>query len=154
MRKEILFAIGAGLIFGLIIAFGVWRANKNIAQNAQPASPTAFESQKITNVKDNNQNIPTTEEVFLALTTPENMDVYTQNPVVVSGKSKQGAWITVSTEDEDFTLKTNLQGDFSQEIDLTPGINQVVITAFDDTGNWKSENLNLVFSSKFETKNE
>lgn len=151
MRKEILFAIGAGLIFGLIIAFGVWRANKDIKETSQ-TSPTPTADQKTT-PKTQTAN-PVQEEMFLTLISPEDMDVYTQNPIIVSGKSRQDSWVTISTEEEDYTLKVNGQGDFSQEVELTPGINQLVVTAFDESGNWKSENLNLVFSSRFAKENE
>lgn len=136
MKKEVLFAILAGLGLGLIIAFGVWRANVAL-------SPTGKES-KI-------EASPTPKPEFaITLVKPATNDVFTGNPVVVSGITKANAYIAISGEDEDYAFQADAKGSFETEVELTAGVNQLLIVAFDEKGSEVSQKLLLLFSSEFE----
>lgn len=137
MRKEIIFAILAGVTFGLIIAFGVWRAN--IALRPDGASTTAPED--TSRVAD--------ESYGITIAKPQDYQVMTTSPVVLTGISKPNIWIVISAEEEDYVAKTDGSGEFEIEVDIVGGVNEIIITAFDASGAEVQEKLTLVYSSEF-----
>ena len=133
MRKEVLFAILAGLSLGLVIAFGVWRANIALS----PKNP------------DQSEASPTPKPEFaITLASPSDLDVFTENPVTLSGITKANAFVAVSTEEEDYTTQADTKGSFEIEVELIGGVNQIVMTAFDEKGSEVTQKLLLVFSTK------
>jgi len=138
MRKELIWVAVIGISFGLIIAFGVWRINASL-NGSRPgpvqATPAA-------------QNPG--EELKVTLSTPENGDVVTVSPVSVSGITKPLAWIVVSGESGDYILQSDENGIFSQNVDLTPGINQIKITALDSNDSQTLQKVLVVYSSAFQ----
>lgn len=139
MRKEIFFAIFAGGIIGLVIAFGVWKTNQAFKPKTEEAGEPI---QQIVS----NSNL----EFGLTLATPESEDVITENPVVITGATKSNSFVNVSGEEEDITLKSSQDGSFEAEIDLVGGVNQVIVTVFDENGNSIEEKLTLVYSTEFD----
>lgn len=137
MRKEIVWVIGIGIVFGLIVAFGIYRINSNIVKN--PQSP---------------QNTPTPKpgspELKITLNKPEDNDVVTENFITVSGITKSLAWVTVSGEKDDYIVQADESGVFSQDVNLVPGVNQIKITAFDSAGNENASKVLVVYSSSFQ----
>ncbi len=139
MRKEVLWAAGIGISFGLIIAFGAWRINSAIKPTPTPV--TGFTP------------IPTpTSDFKITLDKPENEDVVTDSIVAVSGLTKANTLVTVSAENADYILRSNADGTFSQDTELIPGINQIKITAFDENGNSSLDKVLVVFSSSFQVR--
>lgn len=138
MRKEILFAILAGVLFGLVIAFGIWRLNSSLNSN----SPNNTQD---TNQQQTNNN----GELSISIAKPDNMQVFTSSTTTISGITSPNAWVVISGENEDWTIKADADGGFSQEVKLTGGVNQMVITAFDENLNSTNTNLDLIYSSEF-----
>jgi hypothetical protein len=135
MRKEILFAIAAGALFGLIIAFGIWRLNSSL---------TPKETKTV-----NNAPSPT-PEFGLSLADPNQNQVIVKSPVKIIGITKPHSWIVASGEEEDYLAKSNEDGSFEINVDLIGGVNQILLTTFDKPGSFVTENLTLVFSSQFQ----
>ena len=134
MRKEVLFAILAGLTLGLVIAFGVWRANIALS----PKNP------------DQSEVTPTPKPEFaITLAGPSDLDVFSENPVTLSGITKANALVAVSTEEEDYTTRADTKGSFEIDVELIGGVNQIVITAFDEKGSEVTQKLLLAFSTEF-----
>lgn len=121
MRKEVIFAIAAGIIVGVVLALGIWRANTALSE---PENPQVASS-------STEQTTPTPSEMFgLTLSEPENLDVKTQNPTLISGLSSPSTWIALISDTGDSLLtKTDESGAFSQEINLSGGINQITAIA-------------------------
>jgi hypothetical protein len=138
VRRELIWVAIIGISFGLIIAFGVWRINTSLDKSKPgPIQPTPFA-----------QNPG--EELKVTLNTPENDDVVTVSPVSVSGITKPLAWIVVSGTTGDYILQSDENGIFSQNVDLTPGINQIKITALDSNGSQTLQKVLVVYSSAFQ----
>lgn len=146
MRKEVIWAIGAGILFGLVIAYGVVRINSALKPKGEKAeaSPTPA---------------GITSEFKITLDKPENEDVVTEGSVTLSGITKPQVLVTVSGEDGDYILKADEKGAFEEEVELIPGVNQIKITAFDPdrigvdpTGAQSIEKVLIVYSSSFEKK--
>jgi hypothetical protein len=137
MRKEILFAILAGVTFGLIIAFGVWRANVALRPNG--VSTTAPEDTPET----------TQADFRITVAKPQDYQVITTSPAILTGISKPNVWIVVSAEEEDYVAKTDESGEFEIKVDVVGGVNEIIITAFDNDGTEVQEKLTLIYSSEF-----
>ena len=88
MRKEVLFAILAGGIFGLIIAFGIWRLNKTIG----PKEDVTTEAS------------PTPSQVGITIAKPNEKQVVTESSVEISGITKPNSSVVITGEDEDVII--------------------------------------------------
>jgi preprotein translocase subunit YajC len=140
MRKEILFAILAGVLFGLVIAFGIWRLNSSLSSNTP------------NNTQDTNQQPSNnTGELSISIAKPDNMQVFTSSSTTISGLTSPNAWVVISGEDKDWVTQADADGGFSQDVELIGGVNQMVLTAFDKNQNSAKTSLELVYSSEFPT---
>ena len=147
MRKEIFYAIFAGSILGLVIAFGVWRTNSTLKPSPTPVA--SADGQKTTGNPSNNTK---TLGFDLTIAKPGDGDLFTQNPVTISGITKAGSLVTISTEDQDFMLQAENNGSFSQDVTLLGGTNQIVVTSFDGNGDSVVKELTVVYSKEFANK--
>jgi len=133
MRKEVLFAILAGGIFGLIIAFGIWRLNKTIG----PKEDVTTEAS------------PTPSQAGITIAKPNEKQVVTESSVEISGITKPNFSVVITGEDEDVIITSGSNGEFSTEIELVGGVNQIFITAFNEEGDLSEQKLTLIYSSEF-----
>lgn len=143
MRKEIIFAIIAGAVFGLIIAVGFWRARSVI-------KPEQNDTQ-ITTDDGSNQQI-NHGVLDLALTLPENESVVTERSVTISGSTLPNTLVVVSTETEDVITASDSEGNFSVGSSAISGVNEVVIvTADPNSQNSVEKRIAYVYSSQLES---
>lgn len=147
MRKEILFAVIAGVIIGSVIAFGVYRANK------------AYDIPKPNLLDSNNNPTPsaamnTKPETTLVISQPLEENLQTTDTVVIKGLSKPNAYIFISKEDKDYLVRADKDGGFEQEIDLQSGLNRVIVASVDESGSMNQELLEIVYSSQFSLPTE
>ena len=141
MRKEVLIAVAAGILFGIILAFGIWRANSALKPDSPPQSK---ESESPATRSQNS------EEFAISLILPDQYDVITDSPVLVSGVTSSGSWVLLSGEEEDYIIKADETGKFEQEVELAPAVNQIIISAFHPQGNSISQSLTVVYSTEFQ----
>ncbi len=126
MRKEVVFAILAGISIGLIAAFGTWRISKLVKVTPPPIT-------KIETPKPKNLDTITIYGL-------KDYDVLTKNPII-KGLSKPNIDIIISTADFDYYTKSNSEGEFEIEIELPAGLSEVKINEL---------KLLLVFSTEVE----
>jgi hypothetical protein len=141
MQKEIIIAIIFGSALGLVVAFGIWKADG--ALKKQDTSNSAQDTEK---QSDNNQN---PETLDLSLAKPAQQAAISESPTQVTGVTKANSFVLVSGEDGDQIVKSDNKGEFSAKIELTGGINQIMVSVFDYNGQSKSQNLLVVFSTSF-----
>jgi len=136
MRKEVLLAIFAGIVLGLILAFGVWRANVALRSKDTAQEETEEEI---------------TQELAFGLTiaSPEDLDLLVDSPVTFSGMTKPLSWVGLSGENDDLLVQAQNDGSFKTEIELIEGVNEITITAFDSDGTPNSKTVSLVYSTEF-----
>jgi len=122
---------------GLIVAFGVYRINSTISgkNHASFTTPTPKSG--------------ALGEFKIVLDKPENDDVITNDSVAVTGLTKPLAWITLSGENGDYIIQSDSTGAFSQSVELTPGVNQIKVTAFEASGKESVTQVLVVYSSSF-----
>ncbi len=137
MKKELFFAISAGLILGLIIAFGIWRVNKTITPSENNQTQTS-EATSTPNIG-----------FSITIANVEDSEVVTENPFKVTGITKPGTKIAISAEEKDYILNPEKDGSFEKEISLNAGLNEIIIKAFDLNGDSAEVKLKLIYSSEF-----
>lgn len=136
MRKEVIYALIAGAFMGIIIAFGVWRANSAFKPNG--------------NITNEGVPSPTQpSQLGITIAKPDNLSVITSNPVEISGLTVPGSWVVISLGENDYIFKSKSDGTFSQEVTLTGGVNQLQVSAVDQKGEISGSNLTLVYSTEF-----
>ena len=145
MRKEVLAAIITGILIGVVVAFGVWRANvafkpENQSAQSQSSSPTPQ---------------PTViENGGITIAKPEQNQVIAETPVMISGLTKASSWLAISAEEKDYILKAADNGEFEVSVELIGGANQLVTYAFAANGQEYTNNLILVYSTEFKSEVE
>lgn len=141
MKKEILIAIIIGFILGLVITFGIWTANKSLQESSQTQTTGNNESQPIVT--------ETVEEgqISLVISSPENNALVNQEKIEIVGQTVAQATVIILYEEGEEVFQADEKGEFSQEITLVGGANEIKITVFDEEGNEANKALNLVYSS-------
>jgi hypothetical protein len=139
MRKEVIFAIISGILFGLVIAFGVLRANSAIKTS----------NEEIATEKLPEKNLEIIKDVSVTITKPENHTVVETETVSIEGISSPNSRLLISDTTDDYLLLTNANGFFEQEIELDPSINYISIAVFDEKKDTQQLLLELVYSSEF-----
>lgn len=142
MKKEVGYAIIAGILLGLVVAYGVYRINSQISKSNKQSAAS------VTSPTPTPQT-STTKEFKIVLDKPEENDVISEPVVEVSGITKPNYWIAVTGEGKDYALKSDSSGGFKEKVDLTSGINQIKVTAFDTNGNQSISEVLVIYSSAF-----
>jgi len=143
MKKEILIAIVIGFVLGLVITFGIWTANKSLKEGGTSQPQEMLEN-------NNNTPIPTQtqEKMQLTIISPEDNNLVNKEKVQIVGKtSPGGAEVAAAYPDGEKIIEADENGDFTIDITLVGGGNEITISAFDNQGNEASKTLNLVYST-------
>ena len=143
MKKEILIAIIIGFVLGLVITFGIWTANKSLKEGTT--------SNQQTGVTENGNITPAPtqaeEKLPLTIISPENNALLNQEKLEIVGKTSPKVVVAISYEEGEKIIEADEEGNFTLEITLVGGSNEINISAFDSQGNEASKTLNIVFST-------
>lgn len=137
MKKEIVFAVIIGLVVGLIITFGVYRARRAVSDSttinvdSATPTPTPISSQK---------------ESFL-LTEPVDETLTTESQTRVSGQTFPNAVIIVLTQSGETVGQADSQGNFSLNVPLLAGANLLTIRVSGDNQDTKEVTRTVVLST-------
>ncbi len=143
MKKEVILAIVIGFALGLVITFGIWTANKSL--KALPTSKQASPTPEIVVATPTTSD--TSTAISLSLTTPADESLVNSNKVTVSGKTLAGATIVIIDEDNQQIITADDQGNFSKEVNLIAGYNEIRITAYDKNGNKAEQSVVVTYTS-------
>lgn len=138
MKKEVLIAIIIGFSIGLIIAFGLWTANKSLKKITPPKENSASQETPIS---------PTPLLSSLQINSPDKDFLSNQEKITVSGKTFADATIVIVYTEGEKIITADQDGQFSAEITLVGGVNEIKITAFYQDGNESSQIINGVYST-------
>ncbi len=141
MRKEIGYAAVAGILLGLIVAFGVYRINSKVAKNKNNTTSSVKASPTPSPIGP--------KEFKVVLDKPNQNDVVTESSITVSGLTKPSLWIVASGENRDYITQADSSGGFSLDVNLTPGVNQIKVTALNSEGSQVSSGILIVYSASF-----
>ena len=145
MKKEVLIAVVAGLILGLIITMGIYTANRSL--NAQRAKKQ-LQNTPTPSALPNNQNNKT-----LNITSQENYDLLDKSELSLSGVAWPNAVIALISEADNQIVTADSEGIFTFKTKLIKGFNEISVIATDETGTTQTQNLVLTYSTtKLELK--
>ncbi len=138
-KKEILWAVIIGFAIGLVITFGVITANRAIKQKSE-ATPTPA-------ISPTPAPSPEEKEVFLEIQEPEDESVQSEEKITLKGTTVPNATVVIFYEEGEQILETDEKGEFSTQISLVGGANQVTIKAFTEDGDQAEKTLSIVYST-------
>lgn len=144
MRKEIVFAVLGGVLVGVIVAFGAWRANMAIGERKSSEN-----QQSETTEASDDSNVST--ELELVISKPINYQVLTESTFNLVGASKPSSLLAVFSERDIYIDQLSDLGNIDEQIDLLGGINEIIIKAFDQDGEIEKR-LVLAYSSQFDER--
>lgn len=139
MRKEVLIAIIIGFVLGLVITFGVWTANK-----AMKEGPTTAQ------LPEETQQTPTpspTLGIDLEISSPTDNAVSDKEKVDVAGKTSPAATVVILFQEGEKIIEADNNGNFSTEITLVGGNNEITISSIDSQGKEITKTISVVFST-------
>jgi len=139
VRKEVLIAIILGFGLGLVITFGVWTANRALKKTVTPSAPT---EEVVTTPTP-----PISEEFSLIINSPEDESISKEEKIEVTGKTAPEATLVILYQEGEKIIQADSQGNFSSEITLVGGANQIEITAYNESGNEISKTISVVYTT-------
>jgi len=145
MKKEVLIAIVIGFGLGLVITFGAWQVNKSLKEIAPKQELSPSQTQQET--QEEKTPSPTPAQLSLTITSPEDNSIINKEKVSISGKTSSKATVVIIYEEGEKIIETDENGDFTSEITLVGGANEVTVSAYDKEGNEATKTLNLVYST-------
>lgn len=143
MRKEVLLAVAIGLILGLIITYGIYRAKVEIAE---PPKTTTLE-----NIASQPANLDIETDARLTILDPLNESVQTGSEVLVRGTTVPDAHIVILVGDASYITEATTDGEFSITVELVNGANVISITSLDSEGEETTQFRTVVVSDILET---
>lgn len=149
MRKEVIFAILIGAVFGIAIVLGVRRLNTNNDTEPRTANNNVTE-QPENETPTSTQDDTNAEEIFIATSSPIDKSVITSTPVTITGLTLSNSWVVMISDDEEMITQANSSGEFNFDVELSGGLNQLKLVAMDLQGNQAAEEINLVFTTQLE----
>ncbi len=138
MKKEVTIAITIGFTIGLIITFGIYRAQKAYQDNKQ----------SLQNNNQQQQTNPTEPPPHsLVVTSPVDETLSDQDTVTITGTTSPNSYLTaVSSQHQTFT-QAQADGTFSLEMTLEEGANIITITSLDQFSNSQTADLTITYST-------
>lgn len=127
----------------MVVAFGIWKANSALRSR---------ESETITETKEpKTGEVAGVEKLELSLIKPTEKQVAVITPITVEGISSVAEYIVITGEESDMVIKPNEKGEFLTEINLSGGINEILVTALT-----KEETVNklvtVIYTTQLTTK--
>lgn len=90
--------------------------------------------------------IPTS--MHLDINNPEDELLTFDKTINISGKTSPKSSVVISNGDLNWAVDADEEGEFSKVVDLKPGINPLIIYAFDPQGNNKTESRTIYYSEE------
>ncbi len=147
MKKEILFAIFIGLSLGLLITYGIYRAQKSEENLAVQTTDT------IASLEASDE--ATLSEQDITLFSPEDESVQDEPSVTIAGSTTPESFVIIFVENESFISSADEGGNFALETELTKGSNVIRVHSLTEDGEKDILERTVVFTTTpFETENE
>lgn len=138
MRKEILAALAVGIVFGLILTFGLYTLRRRIVRNITP--------QKIADSIKQNSPSPTPQS-RLQIQAPLTDTLTDQETIQVVGRALPESSVIVLAPTGEYIMLADKDGDFALNVKLIAGGNRLTIDAISPEGQKDTAVLGVVYST-------
>jgi len=138
MRKEVFISILIGLIFGLIITYGVYKAKSSEETTTQDVSV----DESLT---------PTPGELNahkLVIHSPEDEIIQESNKTTVTGTTITNSFVVILINNDETITTADESGNFSVEVDLEDGSNVITVFVLDEDGQKSSTQRVVIVSDQ------
>lgn len=136
MRKEIIFAVLLGLILGLVITYGVYRARTSLQDGTNPAaSPEATVSPDIA------------AQSNLVLSSPQDESVQETEEVTIAGTTDPDAFVVIVLNDNETITQADDSGNFSVEETLEEGANVILVFSVNEDGQTVTQERTVIYTT-------
>lgn len=126
MDKEKIITIGIGLLVG-VSAAAIYFAATRYLPSLRPQDKVTFNTAS--------PKPSANKQLTLTLNKPDDHTSTTDNPMIVSGQTKAGAKLVFFANAEEKVASAGGQGQFSTNLKLEEGENEISVMAIDDQGN-------------------
>lgn len=89
---------------------------------------------------------PRPQPLFLTLTSPKSGDLAVNEELLIKGQTLPNVTVVIYSESDETDIESDAAGNFEGTVLLAKGVNTLVITAFADTGEEMSLNLDITYS--------
>lgn len=137
MRKEIVIVIFIGILIGAIVAFGVYTAQSAINQK-QTSTPSDSQDPS---------SVIYQEKHSLSIQEPQNGSVTDQENITLTGSTSSNSIIAIIAPENEYLFVADENGNFSIDINLIGGSNELSVSSFDQQGNKQTIELTVVYST-------
>lgn len=138
MKKEVIIAVIAGLVLGLVITMGIYTANRSL--NAQRAK-------KLQQNSPGPSPTPVANAKSVSITSWQNFDLTDSADANIAGIAWPGAVVALLTDTGSQMLQADSEGIFSFNIRLIKGFNELSLIASSETTPAVVQNLVLTYST-------
>lgn len=138
MKKEIILAVLLGLVLGLVITYGIYRARTSLQESATPSpSPTASD--------ENGAEVST--DTNLVLSSPEDESVQDVREITISGTTDPDAFVVAVIGTNEVITQADETGSFSIQNSLFDGPNVILIFSINEDGMVTSTERTVTFTT-------
>lgn len=123
MKKEIVIAILVGLIFGLIITYGIYRMRSALTRDSTTITVSASPIPS-----------PSAQTATLTIFNPEDGIIQEQKELTVSGSAIPNSYVVLFVNNEDYISSADQTGNFSFNVILEDGGSILKIHSIDSSG--------------------
>lgn len=89
---------------------------------------------------------PAPQPLFLTLTSPKSGDLAVNEELLIKGQTLPNITVVIYSDSDETDIESDASGNFEGTVLLATGTNSLVITAFADTGEEASLNLDITYS--------
>jgi hypothetical protein len=86
--------------------------------------------------------------IILDINSPEEDSLSFETNIIVSGKTSPNSEVLINSQSKDLVVKSKDDGSFSTLVDLSEGVNNLQITAFDNKGEEKQVDRTVYYSKE------
>lgn len=90
----------------------------------------------------------------LEVTTPDDEVYVTEKDLLITGRTLPYSTIVISNADNNLGLVADSRGEFSKVVELSEGLNEIIVGGFDEKGNSDTATRTVYFSPEEETEGE
>lgn len=152
MIKELLLAVILGALLGFGVTGGVVALKHNKASITPPdpvITPTISGTVTTSPQSSNNStsSVSNTDNHQITIEFPENNAIVTNSKVTIKGSTSPQSSVIISTLSKTYFATADNAGNFSTDIEIDSGVNQVQIDSIDSQDNQTTTQLLITYST-------
>lgn len=150
MFKEIVLTIVLGTLLGFGLTGGYFAIKKSSTTSANIITPTnPVVKSELTPAINNSTPTPTSNDSNnqIIIDSPENESIVSNSKVTIKGSCNRQSTIIITTITKNYFVHSDNNGNFSAEIEVESGANQIQIDAIDPDDNQSTTKLLITYST-------